>query len=150
MTAVKVVSLFFGMAVIGVPLLLGLLSPVAGWIVTRSLPPSAWDGAMLLFAQLGAATATYLVGALALDLPWYAALIVALIVGITSYVRRNPEPLPSLGSMEDDPASWEPDYDESERQDALAPTGEASCPSCGKTFPNVRYRDQHLATKHPA
>ena len=88
MTVVTTVVLIAGMGVIGVPLVLGLLSPLAGAVVMRALPEGAWDGAMLLFTQVGAALVTYLIGTLALGLLWYAALVAALVVGITSYPRR--------------------------------------------------------------
>jgi hypothetical protein len=93
MTAVTTVLLILGMGVLGVPVILGLLSPIAGAVVVRTFPEQSWDTAMALFAQAFAALATYLIGALALGLPWYAALIAALLVGITSYARRMPEPL---------------------------------------------------------
>ena len=93
MTVLETVLLIVGMAVIGVPVVLGLLTPIVSAIVVRALPESAWDGTMLLFTQVAAAAATYLIGTLLLDLPWAAALVAALLVGITSYTRRAPEPL---------------------------------------------------------
>ena len=92
MTVLNTVLLVIGMGVIGVPLILGLLSPIAGAIVARTVSEPNWDAAMLFFAQIGGAAATYLIGVLVLGLPWYAALIAALLVGVTSYVRRVPEP----------------------------------------------------------
>ena len=90
-TVLETVFVILGMALLGVPVILGLLSPVAGFVVSRTLPEPSWDAAMMAFTQLGAAVATYLVGALLVGLPWYAALIAALLVGITSYSRRAPE-----------------------------------------------------------
>ena len=92
MSVFNTVVLIIGMALLGVPILLGLLSPLAGAVVTRTLPETAWDDAMLLFAQGFAALATFLIGKLAMGLPWYAALIAAFIVGITTYAKRAPEP----------------------------------------------------------
>src|SRR5690349_11377538 len=89
MTVVKTILLFFGMAIIGVRLLAVLMGPISA-LVVRLLPPSNWDGAMLLISQLSAAATTYLVGSLALNLPWYAALIAALLVGVTTYSVRAP------------------------------------------------------------
>jgi MFS family permease len=147
-TVLSTILLILGMGVVGVRIIFGLLTPLASAVVTRTLPETAWDGAMLLFAQGITALATFLVGTLAIGLPWYAALIAAFIVGITSYAVRAPSE-----------ASWQafetaaehiPRRDEREDQDdPLAPKGEAACPVCGKTFPNPRYRDRHLATKHP-
>jgi hypothetical protein len=89
---VKTLLLVLGMCLIGVRLLLGLLTPLVGFAVTRLLSERNWDAVMMLFTQLTAAAATYLIGALALDLPWYAALIAAVVVGLTSYTVRAPEP----------------------------------------------------------
>jgi hypothetical protein len=163
MTVVTTVALIFGMAVLGVPIILGLLTPVVGFVVERALPEPAWDGLMLLWAQAGSALATYLIGALALGLPWYAALIAAFLVGITSYARRDPSAYPmaeawgEIRPEELDATSW-PDYEqeqhidrriELENQDSLARQGVAACPVCGKTFPKPTYVEQHLASKHP-
>jgi hypothetical protein len=41
-------------------------------------------------SMLAAAVTVFLVGALAVGLPWYAAAIAGLFVGITSYARPNP------------------------------------------------------------
>jgi hypothetical protein len=91
MTVVLTIVLIIGMGLLGVPIILGLLSPLAGAVVTRALPESAWDGAMFAFAQSFAALATFLIGWLVLELPWYAALIAALVIGLTTYARRAPE-----------------------------------------------------------
>ena len=81
------------MAVIGVPLILGILSPFVGAVVVRVFPEPAWDPVMLVFAQGWAHMITYLVGRLALGLPWAACLIAAVFIAITSYARRAPEPM---------------------------------------------------------
>jgi hypothetical protein len=91
-TVLKTVLLVVGMGVLGVPLILGLLSPAAGAIVARTVPEPSWDAAMTFFTQAAAGLCTYLIGAFGLGLPWYAALIAALLVGGTSYARRVPEP----------------------------------------------------------
>lgn len=83
--------LVLGMGAFGVRIVLGLLTPLAGAVVMRVRPERNWDGAMLLFAQLSAAAVTYLVGGPLLGLPWYAALIGAVLVGITSYAVRAPD-----------------------------------------------------------
>lgn len=43
-TALNTFFLILGMAVIGVPIILGLLGPIAGAVVVRVFPESAWDG----------------------------------------------------------------------------------------------------------
>lgn len=47
-----------------------------------------------LLSMLAAAVTVFLVGNVALDLPWYAAVIAGAVVGITSYARPN-EPYPA-------------------------------------------------------
>jgi hypothetical protein len=89
MTVAKTILLFFGMAVIGVRVL-ALFMGLISLVVMRLLPEPNWDGAMLLISQLLAAGTTYLIGTLALALPWYAALIAAVLVGITTYSVRAP------------------------------------------------------------
>jgi hypothetical protein len=43
-----------------------------------------------LLSMAAAAVTVFLVGVLAVGLPWYAALIAGLLIGITSYARPNP------------------------------------------------------------
>src|SRR3712207_5118670 len=93
MTGVNTFFLMLGMGVVGVPLILGLVSPVAGAVVVRVFPQHLWDDVMMVVAQLGAAAATWVIGSVAVGLPWYACLIAALVVGITSYARRAPDTL---------------------------------------------------------
>lgn len=160
MTSLNTFLLCLGMATFGAPLILNLLSPLAGAFVTRTLSEPAWDGAMLFFAQGTAALATFLVG-LAISLPWYAALIAALLVGITSYAKRAPESLldynPGFDAsrgydLEDDdrlfvaPESLEPSQ--------IAPADRdrelVECPECGKQCTGDAGLDMHRKAKHGA
>jgi hypothetical protein len=43
-----------------------------------------------LVSMLAAGATVFLVGTLAIGLPWYAALLAGVIIGLTSYVRPNP------------------------------------------------------------
>src|SRR4051794_12587470 len=52
MTAVNTIFLVLGMALVGVPVLLGLLSPIVGAAVVRLSPESAWDGLMLFVSRV--------------------------------------------------------------------------------------------------
>jgi hypothetical protein len=88
-TVFATTMLTFGMCVIGAPMMLNLLSPLAGAVVVRTLPETAWDGAMLAFAQVTAAVGAFAIGMFVLGLPWYAALIAGFVVGITSYAVRS-------------------------------------------------------------
>lgn len=91
MTALHAVELAIGMALLGVRLLFVVLLPLASVIVSRTIPPQNQDGAMLFITQLGAAASTFLLGTLAFHIPWYASLIAALFVGVTTYTVRNPD-----------------------------------------------------------
>lgn len=88
---VEAVLLFFGMALIGVRIL-GLLSPLVGAVVTRTLPETAWDGVMLLYAQGSAALVTFWIGMDPMGGPWYAAATVGFLVGITTFAVRSRRP----------------------------------------------------------
>lgn len=43
-----------------------------------------------LVSMLAAGATVFLVGTLVIGLPWYAALVAGVIIGLTSYVRPNP------------------------------------------------------------
>src|SRR5215218_7566420 len=151
MTALNTFLLTLGMAVIGVPVLLGLLSPLVGAVVVRLFPESAWDDIMLLFAQGGAAAATFLVGFFAVGLPWVACLIAAVLVGITSYARRAPEPLDegfySMPDYSTEESVFESRYvglQERDRDRAVE-----FCPECGKRCRGEQALAQHMKAKHP-
>lgn len=152
MTVLNTVFLILGMAVIGVPVLLGLLSPVVSAVVVRVFPESAWDGVMLLFAQGGAATATFLIGSVAVGLPWGACLIAAVLVGITSYARRAPDSLSSdldLGFLDHDRSDDDTVYARDSALDErdLDRTYE-TCPQCGKRCRGTQALSQHMKAKH--
>ena len=91
MTALYAVLVALGMALVGARVVLALLIFVAGAIFVRTLPEENWDGSMLLFTQMTAAIATFLVGYILVELPWYAAVPAALFVGVTTYAKRAPE-----------------------------------------------------------
>src|SRR5436853_3222806 len=88
MTALNAFLLFFGMALLGVPLGFGIVSALVGPIVVRILPEQLWDDVMFLILNGGAAATTFLIGYLALDLPLWVSLLVAFLIAMTSYTRR--------------------------------------------------------------
>ena len=88
MDVVEAILLFVGMALIGVRLL-GLLNPLIAAVLTRTLSETSWDGAMLLWAQGSAALVTLWLG-IEMGGPWWAAVIVALLVAVTTFATRRP------------------------------------------------------------
>ena len=144
MTILLTVVLIFGMGVLGVPVIFGVLSPLASAVVARTLPETSWDGAMQGFVMVGAALMTFLIGVFALGLPWVAGLIAAVMVGITSYARRIPDvPLVGQGLYSRD--LYE---DWSDHEYRELPKDE-HCPHCRKSFDRRSQLDQHVAAKHP-
>lgn len=83
----KTVLLTLGMALLGYRIFPGMFIDLVGRYVMTNLHPSAWIPTMMAFAQGGAALATFLLGVLVLGLPWYAALIAAMFVGVTTHTR---------------------------------------------------------------
>lgn len=160
MTLIKVVLLAIGMGAVGVPVVLGVFVPVVGAVVTRVLPERAWNGVMLVFTQVFAALVTFAIGTV-IGLPWYAALIAALVVGITSYASRGSEPLPTYADDAAYPASnyGGPDIfmldgrleDPRPRPELTAADrdrAQLSCPECGKVCIGHRGLSMHQRDKH--
>lgn len=111
------------------------------------------EAAFVIVSMLTMAVATlavFLFGLLVLGLPWPAAAIAGVLVGITSYTRRAPDAYDEYGYI----GGYDTDY--------VAPVASYdgrlpepthrekpfSCPVCGKRLTTQNGLDQHLAARH--
>jgi hypothetical protein len=91
--AFHAVVLFFAMALLGVHVVGALTMPLFGIVsnlITRD--PRVWYGIGGTVYQCSVGIATYVLGITVVGLPWWAAVIVAGVVFVTSYARPMESP----------------------------------------------------------